>query len=77
MTNLHASLLAEIDSFDRLLVHKVRFNVALRVVVERHKPQPDAYCGATCSVCFNGLGERPTYPCADIQAIARELGVEG
>lgn len=31
---LHKRLLAEVDGFDRLLVHPVRFNTALRAVLE-------------------------------------------
>lgn len=83
---LHERLLAEIDEQARCrgredwfcaLGEQPTLAAALRAVVARHKPQPDAYCAATCSGCFNGLGERPTYPCPDIEAIARELGVDG
>lgn len=67
MSTLHARLLAELDSFDRILVHRVRFNVALRAVVELHKPvEETAYsaglpvkvwiCWHCASLCHSGSG---------------------
>jgi hypothetical protein len=69
----HDELLAKIDSFTCCSgVHEV----ALRAVVELHKPfdfelAPDVY-KLVCTNCQVGVVEQ--YPCQTIQAIEKELG---
>lgn len=86
---MHERLVAELDEFDRLLVHPVRFNTALRVAVKRHRPVPRSPLdggGFSCPVCVehcSELGEHTCIrgnveaPCDEIKAIAEALGVDG
>lgn len=80
MSDLHARVLAELDAIDALLVHKIRPVVALRAVVELHAPV-ERFEGSTLPVCRgcdkHRTAKRPPWPCSTIQAIARELGVDG
>ena len=76
MSDLHERLLAELAGFDV----SDPPDRALRAVVERHKPRPCTWQGCTsptthrvCEAC----GGANTYPCTDIENIARELGVGG
>lgn len=75
---LHAQLLAELDRHDphRLLT----LGKALRAVVELHAPvtfwRPWANEPAACKTCRDGDGLPVAHPCAEVQAIARELGIE-
>lgn len=45
-------------------------------MVELHTPEPDRYCGAVCSRCFNGIEEQLEYPCPTIRVIAEALGIK-
>ena len=77
----HDELLAKIDSFSCC---SGAHEVALRAVVELHKPEywenihDPNWNGNECSVCFtDGNLEIPSaridYPCPTIQAIEKEL----
>ena len=66
----HDELLAKIDSFTCC---SGAHEIALRAVVELHKPQeitlPNGEWGTNCGHCDIGY----TYPCPTIQAIEKEL----
>ena len=72
----HDELLAKIEATIDVEYFKESWLglLALRAVVELHKPQditlPDGSWGENCCVCDNGW----TYPCRTIQAIEKELG---
>lgn len=78
---LHERIVAHLDEVDRLLVTPVRGYQALRAVVELHAPvtfwRPWADEPPACKSCRSATGEPVAYPCAEAQAIARELGVDG
>lgn len=69
MDDLYARIVAEIDRFDAILVHPVRFNTALRAVLEVHKPsgcsRTDGYCCTECGHTSEG--------CSTIKAAAKAL----
>jgi len=72
----HDELLAEIDERASYLGNTDGIYIALRAVVELHKPEmrgfpnhPE-YKSLECSAC----GILKTYPCITIQAIEKELG---
>jgi hypothetical protein len=87
VSGLHERLVADLDEFDRLLVHKIRPVNALRAVVELHAPRP---CSRGSELCFHSdehfkctlcgsawdvgaVGE--AWPCSTIRTIAEALGV--
>jgi hypothetical protein len=72
VSTLHERLVAELDEFDRLLVHPVRFNTALRAVVELHAPKPHKYVPA---VIWCGRCDLPADRCVEARAIAEALGI--
>ena len=63
----HDELLAEIDTRLEIMGDKL-VSAALRAVVELHKPWK-----SYCSYCLNIEGGYMPYPCAEIQAIEKEL----
>ena len=66
----HDELLAEIDERASYLGNADSIYIALRAVVELHKP---ARIGEGCSHCkMTAITSRP-YPCPTIQAIEKEL----
>ena len=75
---LHEKLLARLGNFhavdweNELMVQQR----ALRAVVELHAPASDQ--PQLCRTCWNeGAEDYHGWPCSTIQAIARELGVDG
>jgi hypothetical protein len=72
VSTLHERKLAALadDRFDSPT--EVRLARALRAVVELHAPYLDHWCGH----CVEDH-EPEQYPCSTIQAIARELGMDG
>jgi hypothetical protein len=76
VSTLYARLVAELDEFDRILVHPVRFNTALRAAVERHKPE--LFGGVVaCLACSPGMPPPILVeaPCDEIKSIAEALGI--
>lgn len=74
MSDLHARLLAHVDDLGDNVYQDGGMASALRTVVELHAPRvriadDGSHC---CPHCY----DEPTWPCATIRAIARELGVE-
>jgi hypothetical protein len=74
VSDLHERLLAEIDRCQDGIGPDGGLGDALRAVVELHAPVKlpigeTLYC--------DGCGNLPSWPCSTIQAIARELGVDG
>ena len=77
----HTRLLDEVDAFQALAIPSVGDPLAaLRAVVERHKPVPcgwpDCKTPNTHRIC-SACGAAHNFPCPDIAAIARELGING
>lgn len=80
---LHAALLAKIGEYitsaDADEYPVLAPLMALRAVVELHKPHAqhwdDDRC-ATCATCFNAMEEYADWPCSTIRAVAGELGVD-
>lgn len=83
MADLYARLLAHLEQPWEIWAPVKAADVlgpqrlALRALVERHKPRSCTYEGCkspamhkVCSVCGGGS----TYPCTDIQVIADQLG---
>jgi hypothetical protein len=75
VSTLHEKLLAELDpavpwDADR----DERAYAALRAVVELHAEAPNSW--GSCAECYSSEG-LVGWPCSTIQAIARELGVDG
>jgi hypothetical protein len=84
VSTLHEKLLAELDSYERAMPQPGNLIDALRAVVELHAPTEDRIGDRLvrfeCQGCDTGGGydwEYPRWPCSTIQAIARELGVDG
>lgn len=78
MADLHERLLAEIERYDGAMGTRTLVAVA-RAVVELHAPDEHGRCGACTKLAQqagNHVRWRVTHPCATIQAIARELGVD-
>lgn len=78
MADLHQRLMAEVNGYleaqelgDQLgsLPH------VLRAVVELHSPEITEW-DARCTGCLDAYGEYSHWPCATVEAIARELGIE-
>lgn len=87
MSDLHARLVAELDPTTPWDADRdEHVYAALRAVVELHAPvplfedEPDEppVCAVGIIYCDDGghVHHEP-YPCSTIQAIARELGVDG
>lgn len=81
---LHQRLLAELDDYERAMPQPGNLIDALRVVVERHEPFQRSMLTLGCRACSTPVLTQPgrfvtvvNFPCPDIQAIARELGVDG
>ena len=68
----HDELLAKIDSFTCC---SGTHEVALRAVVELHKPEDEPFQGVfNCAECTQGaFASLTAYPCPTIQAIEKEL----
>ena len=72
----HDELLAEVIRLDEVLEDSTGIK-ALRAVVELHEPI-NSIRGIVCRHCFtDALHRTEFYPCPTIQAIEKELGVEG
>ena len=69
----HDELLAKIDTLEARYTDYPTY-LALRAVVELHKPY-DSILGETCCVICDEDWDIPApYPCPTIQAIEKELG---
>lgn len=80
MAELHKRLLAAIARYEGAMGTRTLV-AALRAVVEVHEPVREGGTLGyfTCRGCDNGSYaiDSPDWPCSTIQAIARELGVDG
>jgi hypothetical protein len=65
----HDELLAKVSNYKDAGLGSL---VALRAVVELHKPMD--ICRNLCSGCYEEEGGPNPYPCPTIQAIEKELG---
>ncbi len=83
MTDLHQKVLHAITIRDTSIVPYHEVNAALRTVVELHAPFQRSTLSVACRTCSTPVHTQPgryvtvvNHPCATIQAIARELGIE-